>query len=133
MELIDFSLVVFRATSVHPPSGWILNIPLIIDWTRLPSLVAGYRGFDLSGGANLENVVTDMTGNPRDLEIAKRLQTKLLELTAEVSGSGDPLPYLVCPLCASEHLAKISTTDHRRDESYFTIKCKDCSWSEWTQ
>lgn len=38
-----------------------------------------------------------------------------------------------CPRCGSEKLKRYSTTDHYYDETYHTIECKECGWSEWTQ
>jgi hypothetical protein len=108
-------------------------VPLMVDGTKLPTLVADYRGYDLASGVQLEDVVSEMTGNPRDLEIARRLQSKLLELTANVAGNGDPLPYLVCPSCASTELHRSSVADDRRDDIYYMINCKECGWEDWTQ
>lgn len=108
-------------------------VPLMVDGTKLPTLVADYRGYDLTDGVQLEDVVSEMTGSPRDLEIARRLQSKLLELTASVAGGGDPLPYLVCPSCASTELDRSSVTDYSRDDTYYVITCKKCGWEDWTQ
>lgn len=107
-------------------------VPLMIDGTALPALVADYRGFDLADGMSLEDVVVEMTGKPRDIEIARRLQSKLIELTEGLATTGDPLPYLVCPQCASTDLKRSTTTDYARDQSYYVIEC-ECGWNEWTQ
>ena len=108
-------------------------VPLMLDGTQLPALVADYRGFDLSAGMTLEEVVAEMTGNPRDVEIASRLQRKLIELTQDVAFSGDPLPYLVCPMCAHTELSRSQAVDDVRDDVYYTIECKKCGWGDWTQ
>lgn len=108
-------------------------VPLMLDGTALPALVADYRGFDLSGDMTFEDAVAEMTGNPRDVEVARLLQAKLIELTAGNAASGDPLPYLVCPSCASANLKRSSAVDPVRDDVYYLIDCEDCGWSEWTQ
>jgi 5-methylcytosine-specific restriction endonuclease McrA len=38
-----------------------------------------------------------------------------------------------CPRCGSDKLKRFSTTDHYHDETYHTIECEQCDWSEWTQ
>lgn len=38
-----------------------------------------------------------------------------------------------CPRCGSDKLNRFSTTDHYRDETYYTVECTECGWSEWTQ
>jgi hypothetical protein len=107
-------------------------IPLMADGTALPTLVADYRGFDLSAGMSLEEVVAEMTGHPRDVEIAKRLQRKLNELTRRNARDGDPFPELVCPSCGCEDLRRSSATSDR-DDTYYMIECKECGWGDWTQ
>jgi hypothetical protein len=47
--------------------------------------------------------------------------------------SSDPLPFDVCPQCGSPNLERSSATDYKHDETYFSIKCKKCGWSDWTQ
>jgi len=108
-------------------------IPLMIDGTSLPALVADYRGFDLSGGTSLDEVAAELTGAPRDLEIARRLQAKLLELTASHASGGDPLPYLVCPTCACTELKRGTYEDPSRDDLYYYIECTECGWTDWSQ
>jgi hypothetical protein len=108
-------------------------IPLMLDETALPALVADYRGFSLAGEGDLESAVVEMTGQRPDLEVARILQTKLLELTEGVAASGDPLPYLVCPSCASADLKRYTADDPARDDTYYIIECNGCGWSDWTQ
>lgn len=107
-------------------------VPLMMDDTKLPPLVADYRGFDLSDGAALEGVVEALTGQPRDIEVAQRLQRKLNEITA-LHTKGDPLGYLVCPSCGSDKLKRSSATDPARDDTYYMVDCEECEWSDWTQ
>lgn len=107
-------------------------IPLMADSTELPALVADYRGFDLSSGMSLEEVVAAMTGHPRDVEIAKMLQLKLNDLTRRNAQIGDPFPELVCPSCGSEELKRSSATSDR-DDTYYMIECRKCGWGDWTQ
>jgi predicted RNA-binding Zn-ribbon protein involved in translation (DUF1610 family) len=38
-----------------------------------------------------------------------------------------------CPRCGSDRLKRASSTDRYYDETYHTIDCEECGWSEWTQ
>lgn len=44
-----------------------------------------------------------------------------------------PLPYKACPKCGSKNLKFESGTDPDRDETYYSIACRECPWNDWTQ
>ena len=104
-------------------------VPLMLDATPLPVLVADYRGFDLSSGTSLGQVVAALTGHPRNIEVAVLLQQKLIELMSNASDPRDPLPYLVCPCCASPDLKRSGFTNPRNGDAHYEIKCQ-CGWGE---
>lgn len=108
-------------------------VPVMLDDTPLPTLVADYRGFRLESDAELEAVAAEITGRSSDVEIARRLQNRLLELTERYGSPGDPLPFIICPRCGSEHLERSNPVDDEHDEAYYVIECRDCKWYEWTQ
>ena len=108
-------------------------VPVIIDDTPLPALVADYRGFDLKEGMSLESIAAQLTGCAPDIEIARRLQDRLMELTASYASPGDPLPYLICPNCGSGKLERHEAWDEKRGDRYLVITCKDCKWSNGTE
>lgn len=108
-------------------------IPLMVDDTALPALVADYRGFNLAGGVTLDEVVREMTGRPRDIEVAQRLQARLHELTGQIVDPRDPFGVIICPACGSDQLARSTSIDHARDDLYYVINCEGCGWGEWTQ
>jgi hypothetical protein len=85
-------------------------IPVFVDDTVLPLLVADYRGFKLSNIQELEEIAADIAGRPQDREVIRRLQHRVLELSVDV-GSGDPLPYFACPQCGSTRLRRSSAAD----------------------
>ena len=58
-------------------------VPVMIDGTPLPTLVADYRGFTVTGGTKMEDIAAEIIGKPSDIEIARRLQVKLIDLTYE--------------------------------------------------
>lgn len=106
-------------------------IPIMLDGTPLPRLVADYRGFDIADGSmSLEDVAHEMLGRPRDVEVAQRLQARLQELTAANVHPRDPFGILICPSCGSDKLNRRSA-DYR-DDLWYLIEC-DCGWSDATQ
>ncbi len=107
-------------------------VPVVLDGTALPVLVADYRGFVLNDANSLPAIAAKITGQPPDIEIAAMLQRRLNQL-GEKHLAGDPFPFLVCPMCASRNLKRTSATDYERDEAYYIIECQDCKWGDWTQ
>lgn len=108
-------------------------VPLMLDGTPLPRLVADYRGFDLSSGdVSLAEVALEVSGRPRDAEVARRLQARLKELTEANVHPSDPFGVLICPSCGSDDLRRTGGVDHQRDEAYYMIEC-ECGWTDWTQ
>lgn len=112
-------------------------IPLMLDETPLPPLLANYAGMNLMPGNPLNNtietVVRALLGNERDVQLAQRLQRRLNELAKASLGDDDHFGWLVCPGCGSENLRRDSATDDQRDNTYYTIHCEDCGRSDWTQ
>ena len=109
-------------------------VPIMLDDTPLPRLVADYLGFDLADGdTTLADVVQGITGQPRDIEIAQKLQARLHELTAANVDPRDPFGILICPECGKNEFKRSTLVDHQRDDSYYVINCKNCTWSDWTQ
>ncbi len=108
-------------------------VPIMIDNTSLPTLVADYRGFTLDSSINLQSIAFEISGQTPDLELAKRLQVKLMELTEGYANPNDPFPYLICPSCGSAELIRSTQIDPKREDEYYVIKCKDCNWYEWTE
>ncbi len=108
-------------------------VPVLSDKTKLPALVADYRGFDLKEGMPLESIAAELTGNAPDIEIARLLQNRLMELTESYASPGDPLSYLICPKCGSGRLKRGECIDYKRDDRYLTIECEDCKWTDGTE
>jgi hypothetical protein len=107
-------------------------VPILLDDTALPVLVADYRGFSINDGISLPDIAAKITGEPPDIEIATMLQRRLNQL-CEKHAAEDIFPYMVCPMCASRNLKRTTATDYERDKSYYVIECKDCGWGDWTQ
>ena len=111
--------------------GTLRIVPMMLDDTPLPVLVAEYRGFRITSDKDLASAAAAITGPRTDRELIRRLQERLLELTVDIS-TGDPLPYIVCPKCGSDKLQR-STQHDRRGDQYYCIACQECRWSEATE
>lgn len=103
-------------------------IPILLDVTSLPVLVAEYRGFVFSE-TTPEQIAMEVAGPNADQEIARILQNRLMDLTWGRTRDGDPLPYLVCPSCGSTKLRRHQANDARGD-SYYCIECEACKWHD---
>lgn len=102
----------------------------MLDNTPLPILVADYKGFVVTSDTELTQVAHELTGRPNDLQIAARLQARLLELTPSAQQPWNLWEYRVCPRCGSPNLQAGESTDYERDDIYDTIRCEDCGWHE---
>lgn len=103
-------------------------IPLMLDETPLPSLVADYRGFTLDKLSDLENIAREISGDESVVDLAQRLQARLLELAANEFPEEDPIRALVCPRCASKNLNATVRHDPVFDEKIYYVLCNDCEW-----
>ncbi|MGH3452496.1 MAG: toll/interleukin-1 receptor domain-containing protein [Haloechinothrix sp.] len=108
-------------------------VPLMLDDTPLPVLVADYKGFELTPDTSLDEIAHQIAGKPADIEIAQVLQSRLRHLTLKNVSEHDPLPYLVCPSCGSANLQRGTASDPSGDEHYYMIDCPDCGWGDWSQ
>jgi len=106
-------------------------IPIMLDGTPLPALVAEYRGFVLAE-TTPEAIATEIAGHPGEQEVARLLQNRLLELAWEKFSGTDMLPYFVCPSCGSSRLRRYRASDARGD-SYYCINCEECTWCDETE
>lgn len=106
-------------------------VPILLDGTPLPALVAEFKGF-VWQETTPEQIATEISGNKGDREVVRLLQNRMIELAWGNSSGGDPLPYFVCPSCGSAKLDRYSTNDARGD-SYYCIQCKECSWNDATE
>ena len=105
----------------------------MLDDTKLPVLLADFKGFKVSDDFPFEEIAETVLGVEPDKEIARLLQARLLELTDYGSAIIDPLPYMVCPDCGSTNLNRGQHTDEERDDIYMFVQCNDCKWEESTE
>ncbi len=103
-------------------------IPVMLDDTALPALVADYRGFHLSNLSELKSIAKDIAGGDNVIDLAQRLQRRLLELAANEFPEEDPIKALICPKCASKNLLANTRYDEVFDETIYYVMCADCNW-----
>mgnify|MGYP001940346743 CR=1 FL=1 len=108
-------------------------VPIMMDDTPLPALVADYRGFSLSSSRSIGRIASQICGSQSEAMLFKRLKARIDELTRDEKLTSDPLPFKRCPECGEESFERRCITDDRHDETYYTIKCVKCDWSDWTQ
>jgi len=103
-------------------------IPIMLDDTTLPALVADYRGFNLRSISELKEIAKEIAGKDNALDMAHRLQKRLLELAVNEFPEEDPIKALVCPVCASKNLSASTRYDVGFDETIYYVMCNDCEW-----
>jgi len=105
-------------------------VPVLVDETELPSLVADYRGFAISDASNLQEIASEIVGEKLSIDIAQILQKRLHEIADGVLPLDNPLRVLVCPICASKNLDVKKDYDGYSDSQVYFAMCMDCGWIE---
>lgn len=109
-------------------------IPVIIDKTPLPKLLIDlkYIRYKDDSEKDKEEIIKSIIGEKPSQSFIKAIMKQRKKLVYD-NTKDSPFPFRVCPECGSENLQRSSTTDYEHDEIYYSIKCKDCGWSDWTQ
>lgn len=102
-------------------------IPLMLDATPLPALVADFKGFALERASQLESIAAEIAGNRSTLQQAKRMQRRLLELVAGEFPATDAIRSLLCPNCGSRRLSAEIWRDPTGSETIYEIGCSECN------
>ena len=108
-------------------------IPIMMDDTPLPTLVADYRGFVAKSSRSIGRIASDICGDPNEAQLVRRLRERIHELTYDETATRDPLPFKRCPQCGESNFDRKTHTDRSRDDVYYIIICKECGWSEFTE
>jgi hypothetical protein len=103
-------------------------IPVMLDDTALPTLVADYRGFTLDKASGLEDIVREICPDDSQIDVVARIQARFLELVANQFPEGDDVRSLFCPVCASRNLSAQVKHEPQFDERLYLIRCADCGW-----
>lgn len=111
----------------------LLFIPITIDDTPLPALVAEYKGLALSGGADIAIIAYEIAGKPcRDTVICLLHALLLEKLHGHKDLAFQPLA-IFCERCYSTNLSHGTSIDDDRDNTYYFVECGACCWSESTE
>ena len=103
-------------------------VPVMLDGTALPPLLADYRGFTLRNISDLENIVREICPDESQIDMVARIQARLLELVANQFPEGDEVRSLLCPVCGSRNLSAQIKHEPRFDERLYLVRCADCGW-----
>jgi hypothetical protein len=104
-------------------------IPVMLDDTPLPALVADYRGVKFEGEGSFAEIAQQVTGAQTDNELVRQLQNRFLEITDSGGYNfNDSLPYVVCPKCGCKELKR--STQYNEYGTYYCIQCQDCPWND---
>lgn len=105
-------------------------VPIIVDETPLPALVAEYKGLTLTTVPDLHNIAMEIVGVTNTRDIAQLLQRRLHQLARAELPSDNPILVLVCPKCASKNLEVTRRYDGYSERDVYFAMCLDCEWGE---
>ncbi len=108
-------------------------IPILLDDTPLPRLLADTRGVPAQSKANPVAIAAELVGDVSGQELARRLQDRFFEMLDQVAGGVGPWEYRLCPQCGSTDLEGSQHTDHANDRQYVGIKCRQCGWEDGSE
>jgi hypothetical protein len=105
-------------------------VPLMLDETPLPVLVADYRGFKIAAPEDFDHVARELTDQRDDRELAQLLQKRLWELAKGKIPEGSPHKYVVCPQCGSSKLKHMAFFDGYKERMNYAVMCmaEDCKF-----
>jgi hypothetical protein len=104
-------------------------IPIMIDDTAPPALVADYRGFPLKKASDMDGIVREFCPEP-EIDVVSRLQQRFLELVSKQFPENDEVRCLFCPVCASKNLSALIKHEPQFDERLYVVRCADCGWEQ---
>lgn len=128
---VDTELRAFLRRRVE--DGGLRVVPVMLDATPLPTLVADYRGCRLNTGSDIPMAALEICGRPSNKQVVKLLHTRLLEtLHGHKELAKQPLA-IFCDECYSTKLRHGTSTDEERDDTYYYVVCEECGWSDATE
>ena len=105
-------------------------IPIMLDGTALPALVAEYRGFRLERVEDLEGIVREICPDEAEIDVIARLQERFLQLVVNQFPATDEVRSLFCPVCGSKNLSAQVKHVPQFDERLYIVRCADCDWQQ---
>src|SRR2546425_3056258 len=112
-------------------------IPIVLDQTVLPPLLADIRHIRYQNDldADRRNILHSIDGRVPSLGFIPALVRKYHEIIRDQNASReDPFQGLrYCPRCGSSRLEGNTYNDYEGDEVYYSLRCRACEWSDWTE
>jgi len=104
-------------------------IPIMLDNTPLPILVAEYLGFQMNGIEDAEIISSRILGEQLNIELAHKLQKRLNELA---NSQDIRTKHLVCPKCASKELKRDFGPKEIFEKDVWFTNClnENCDWAD---
>lgn len=103
-------------------------IPILIDETPLPPLVASLKHLRLANAWEIDQVVAEVMGFKSARQALRAIQQTLEETGLRVEYVPGYGAIVACPACGAgiESLEGWSQTDYVRDDVYGGFRCKEC-------
>jgi hypothetical protein len=98
-------------------------VPVMLDATPLPALVADYRGFRVNEPEDYERVARELSGEHDSHALAQALQKRLWELAKGKIPEGSPHRYVICPQCGSTELEHMAVFDGCKERMNYAVMC----------
>src|SRR5205807_6456866 len=112
-------------------------IPIIVDETSLPPLLSDIKPIQYQNHVETDRrvILHSVDGRTPSLDFVPALVRKYHEIIHDQTASPeDPFRGLrFCPECGSSRLVGNTKFDYEGDEVYYSLRCRDCNWSDWTQ
>ncbi len=102
-------------------------IPVVVDDTPLPALIADLAYLRWKGGSELDRreIIESVVGVSPSATFIRAIVKKYREL---VTDQLDPIGFRACPECGNEELERGSAIDDVHGDYYIWVKCKECGW-----
>lgn len=107
-------------------------VPVMVDGTPLPPLVADYKGFRLSRLSDLDAIAREIIGNRDTLKQSLQVRERFLQLVAAEFPAEDSIRSLSCPNCASRRLVPDIYQDPLSGDLIYEFVCGQCRQSHGT-
>lgn len=109
-------------------------LPVRLDDTQLPELLYDIKYIRYLGGKEEDrwSIIQAVSGHKPSHDFIKAIVKKYHEVIRDPNAK-DPFGIVACPECGSTKIKGSDYTDYEHDETYFTLACEECGWSEVTQ
>jgi len=114
----------------HISDDTIRVVPVMLDDTPLPALVADLFGFRYASPKDVLEIAAKIGGDSTPEELARRLQKRFFEMLDVIGESSSFNEYRFCPKCGSKKLKAWQQSVPVSDRQYAGIRCESCGWED---